>query len=136
MEAYATVEDLEARWRALDPSEQARASVLLDDASAMLKRAMDASGIAVDAENDAFMQSLKAVCCSMVRRAMSTPIDGPTVSNTSQTAGPFSQSFTYSNPSGDLYMTSGEKRQLGIGRMRIGSIPARIAPYGIEESDD
>lgn len=136
MKPFAAVEDLEARWRALDPSEAARAAVLLEDATAMLSRGLASSGIQIDESDESFAQALKAVCCSMVRRAMTAPLDGPTVSNTSQTAGPFSQSFTYSNQSGDLYISSSEKKMLGIGRMRVGSIPARIAPYGVEEPDD
>ena len=132
MEAFATVEDLEARWRPLSEAEKGRASVLLDDATALVSRACGASGVDFEGGDECFQQALKAVTCSVVARAMSAPVDGPTVSNTSQTAGPFSQSFTYSNPGGDLYLTSSERKELGIGRARIGSIPARIAPYGIE----
>lgn len=132
MDAFATVEDLEKRWRRLSESEKGRASVLLEDAAALISRACRASGVDVDDDDECFQQALKAVSCSVVSRAMSAPVDGPTVSNTSQTAGPFSQSFTYSNPGGDLYLTSSERKELGVGRARIGSIPARIAPYGIE----
>lgn len=132
MEPFATVDDLEARWRPLSPQERERASVLLEDATALVSRACGSSGVDVGDPDEAFQQALKAVTCAVVSRAMSAPVDGPTVSNTSQTAGPFSQSFTYSNPSGDLYLTSGERKELGIGRARIGSIPARIAPYGRE----
>lgn len=136
MKAFATADDLAARWRPLDPSEEGRAKTLLDDATALMTREMDAAGVAVDADDEIQSQALKAVCCAIVRRCMGAPLDGPTVSNTSQTAGPFSQSFTYASPSGDMYMTSTERREIGIGKARIGSIPARIAPYGIEPSDD
>lgn len=132
MEPFASPEDLEERWRPLEPSEEARAKALLADATALMMREMAASGVEVDEGDEVQAQALKAVCCAVVRRCMGAPIDGPTVSNTSQTAGPFSQSFTYSSPSGDMYLTSGEKRELGVGKARIGSIPARIAPFGKE----
>ena len=132
MEPFASPEDLEARWRPLDPSEEARAKALLSDATALMMREMAASGVEIDGEDEVQAQALKAVCCSVVRRCMGAPLDGPTVSNTSQTAGPFSQSFTYSTPSGDMFLTSAEKRELGVGKARIGSIPARIAPFGRE----
>lgn len=130
MEPFATVEDLEARWRPLDPSEGARAEALIGDASALIARSMRASGAPIDGGDALQARALRAVCCAVVRRCMCAPVDGPAVSNASQTVGPFSQSFAYAAPSGDMYLTSGEKRELGIGRARVGSIPARVAPRG------
>jgi hypothetical protein len=39
-----------------------------------------------------------------------------------ETTGPFSRSFNYSNPTGDLYLTKAERRLLGGGVQRAGSI--------------
>ena len=39
--AYADVSDLESRWRDLSADEEAKAAVLLDDASAMLDSLVD-----------------------------------------------------------------------------------------------
>lgn len=58
--AYATVNDLERRWRLLSPSERERAEVLLEDASAII--------YSYDPKADE--QILSIVCCNMVRRAM------------------------------------------------------------------
>ena len=64
--AYAEVSDIEARWRELSTSEQERAAVLIEDASAMLD-----SLVIVDDTDEQQEALLKTVCCSMVIRAMS-----------------------------------------------------------------
>lgn len=120
--AYATVSDIESRWRALSQDEQSRASVLIDDASAMLTALVSINE--GDTEQE---QLLKQVCCSMVIRAMSaTEADTFGVSQTSMTAGPYTQSWNYANPSGDMYITRLEKRLLGITSGYIGSIRPKI----------
>ncbi len=120
--AYATVSDIESRWRALSQDEQSRASVLIDDASAMLTALVD-----VDPDDSEQAQLLKQVCCSMVIRAMSaTEVDTFGASQMSMTAGPYTQSWNYANPSGDMYLTRLEKRLLGITSGYIGSIPVKI----------
>lgn len=120
--AYATVSDIESRWRALSQDEKSRASVLIDDASAML------TALVVINEGDTEQaQLLKQVCCSMVIRAMSaTEADTFGASQMSMTAGPYTQSWNYANPSGDMYLTRLEKRLLGITSGYIGSIPVKI----------
>ena len=121
--AFADVSDLESRWRELSTGEEARANVLLGDASAMLSAL-------VEVDNSDYEQSqlLKMVCCDMVIRAMSaTAADAFGVSQTSMTAGPYTQSFSYSNPSGDMYLTRLEKRLLGITTSYIGSIRPMMA---------
>lgn len=120
--AYATVSDIESRWRALSQDEQSRASVLIDDASAMLTALVN-----VDSDDQEQAYLLKQVCCSMVIRAMSaTEADAFGASQMSMTAGPYSQSWSYSNPTGDMYLTKLEKRLLGITSGYIGTIEPRI----------
>ena len=116
--AYAEVSDIETRWRDLSTDEESRATALLDDASTMLNGLVD-----VDAADDAQLQLLKIVCCSMVIRAMSaSEYDAFGASQMSMTAGPYTQQFTYANPSGDMYLTKMEKRLLGITSSYITSI--------------
>lgn len=116
--AFAEVSDLEARWHSLSQTEQQRAEVLLEDASAMLETLVD-----IDVADSAQMKLLNIVCCNMVIRAMSaTEVDSFGASNMSMTAGPYTQSWTYSNPSGDMYITKAEKRMLGITTSYIKSI--------------
>lgn len=112
---FATVADLEARWHALTPDEQAQAEALLADAADLIMsecpRYMEASAA-----------TLKRVACAMVKRAMINGDNAMGVTQTQQTAGPFSQMFSYSNPSGDLYLTKAEKRSLGCGVQIIWSV--------------
>lgn len=119
--AYAEVTDIEARWRTLDADEQARADTLIVDASAMLDALVD-----VREDDEAQAALLKTVCCSMVIRAMSATADAFGVSNATVTAGPYSQTMTYANPSGDMYLTKMERRLLSVSTGYIGSISPRI----------
>ena len=115
MAAFAEVGDLESRWRPLTPAEAGRASVLLADASVMLRaqfRGIDAKITA--GTMDAGLPLL--VVCDMVKRALIAPVDDPAAVTRQQTAGPFSQSVTYSNPSGDLYISKADRRQLSGGQ--------------------
>ena len=58
-----------------------------------------------------------------VKRAMSTPIDTPPVDSYSQAAGPYSENFKFTNPSGDLWFKKSELKSLGIsGIQSLGSI--------------
>lgn len=121
--AFADVSDIEARWRILTDAEQERASTLIDDASAMLSAQVD-----IDAANAEQMRLLKTVCCSMVIRAMSaTESESYGADTMSITAGPYTQSWRYVNPSGDMYLTKYEKRLLGITSSYIGSIRPMMA---------
>lgn len=125
MTAFALVSDIEARWRDLSTTEETRASVLLDDASAMLSSLVD-----VDPNDSDQSYLLKVVCCNMVIRAMSaSESDMFGVSQASMTAGPYSQSFNYANPSGDMYLTRNERRLLGVESGFIGSIEPEINGY-------
>ena len=63
--AYATVEDIEARWRMLTADEQSLAQTLLDDASVMLARL-----VTIDESDEQQATLLKQVSCSMVIRSM------------------------------------------------------------------
>lgn len=125
--AYAEVSDIESRWRDLTTDEAARAAALIDDASAMLTELVD-----VDTSDTTQAALLEMVCCNMVIRAMSaSDSDAFGASAVSMTAGPYSQAWTYSNPSGDMYLTKMEKRLLGITSSYIGAMPASIdGDYG------
>lgn len=116
--AFAQIADIEARWRDLSTDEEPRAEALIGDASAMLSALVD-----VDESDTDQADLLKTVCCNMVIRSMSaTASDAFGVSQATITAGPYSQSFGYANPSGDMYLTKLEKRLLGITTSYIGTI--------------
>ena len=128
--AYADVSDLEVRWRTLTDDEQERAEALLDDASAMLD-----AYITVDETDEQQMKLLKIVVCNIVERAMSTAADDGDLFGVTQqsiTAGPYAQTFSYANPTGDLYITKAEKRLLGIS----GTGKGRTIMYGMAGDGD
>ena len=123
--AFAEVSDIEARWRELTAAEEAKASVLIDDASAILSSLVD-----VDASDAAQASNLRTVCCNMVIRAMSaTNTDLFGVSSATMAAGPYSQTTSYINPSGDMYLTKMEKRILGVTTSYIGTIRPMIGVH-------
>lgn len=124
--AYATVSDIEARWRELTADEESKAGVLLDDAAAIL----DTLGV-FDSSDPNVAANLRIVSCNMVIRAMSAAqADTFGMSQGSMTAGPYTQSWTFANPSGDMYLTKMEKRLLGITSGYIGSIRPKVGIIG------
>lgn len=125
MSSYATVEDLEKRWRPLTDAEKARAQVLLEDASLRIRQACkhlpepDADGLL----------ARKIVACNMVMRAMSTDVSQPIgASSLTQTAGSFSQSTSWSGPASTLYLSKEDKILLGIGYSRAANVNLIVEP--------
>lgn len=111
MEAFATVKDLESRWRVMDSREKAQAAVLLQDAAAIIMAALKQARIKVDPQDQVQAANLVRVSCAMVQRAMAQ--------------GDGEQEHAWGgnlvmNPSGDLYLAKADRRSLGIGGARIG----------------
>lgn len=131
MEPYATVDGLQKRWRVLSDVERERAEVLLADASVILATMCRDAHVAIDTSEELQALTVESIVCEMVKRAMLSPVDQAPMSNFTQTAGSYSESGTYVNPTGDLYLTSTEKKRLGIGRQRLFSIsPSGVAYEG------
>jgi hypothetical protein len=119
MATYATVADVEARWRPLSASETTLAETLLGDAAVMLDSMVDTTD-----PDERLSKALTIVSANMVIRSlMATTSDSFGVSQTSIAGGPYSQTYTYSNPTGDLYVTRQEKKMLGCGSSRVGWAP-------------
>jgi hypothetical protein len=113
-EPFATVDDLEGRWRPLSTEEQDQATLLLGDASTILRSEItdiDARLAATPPTLD--VELPKLIVCAMVKRAMLAGTDSDGVASAQQTVGPFTQSSTYANPLGNLYTTKAERRLLG-----------------------
>lgn len=132
MEPFATVQELEARWRPLSTAEQDRAEVLLEDASARLRATCaDIDDRIADETLDPAVPRM--IVCDMVKRAMVGGADaGAGVSSTQDTVGPFSRSLSYSNPMGDLYLTKQEKKLLGCGAQKafeVDPLDGYVAPW-------
>lgn len=123
--AYATLSDYEARYGAVGPDREVYVTTMLGDAGSML----DALVPRIDPSDSNQADLLRMVSCAMVNRAvLASEADSVGVSQYSFGMGPFSQSATVANPSGDMYLTAQERRLLGVGGVAIGSIPARIGP--------
>lgn len=113
-EPFASVDDVEKRWRPLTNTERDTAAVLVEDASVEVRSLLKRSGIdELAPEFDA--DAARVVVCGMVKRSMIAGDTAAGVTTAQETTGPFSRSFTYSNPTGDLYLTKRERQLLGVG---------------------
>lgn len=120
MTPFADTNDLAVRWRPLTPHEVETATAMIEDASAMIRAACPGIDERLTADPPALDPAIpRMVACAVVKRAM---ITAGGVSAEQTTSGPFSQSLTFSNPSGDLYLTKAERKMLGCGGQRAFSI--------------
>lgn len=125
MEAFASVDDLEARWRTLSDSERAAAEVELLDATAFIAGQLAKYRVAIDPSDEVQAQNLTSVTCAVVRRSMSPRLDSMSgtplapYTEATVTADVFTESYKFANPMGDYYLNAAEKAALGIGRMRV-----------------
>lgn len=130
MTPFATVEDYEARYGGVD--DETRLATLLSDASLFL---VSQRGLAVDPDDETQAALLTAVTCAMVHRSMMAGSYAG-LSSISQGAGGYTASVGVYNPSGDFYLTKGEKQALGISGARIGSVaPVIDGWYGSNVGD-
>lgn len=119
--SYASASDLESRWRPLDPSETARAEALLRDASTVVDAELACAGRPLP---DADL--LRVVVCQMVERAMGVESDLVGAGQGSTSLGDYTRTVTFSgSTAGDLYLTRGERRLLGLSRARVSSVRVR-----------
>ena len=119
---YATVADLSLYWRQIAESETARAEDLLTLASSRLRVYASGAGVNLDekvGEDDDYKNTAKWVVMEAVKRALATPTDIPPVDNYSQAAGPYSENYRFTNPSGDLWFKKSELKSLGIAGNQI-----------------
>lgn len=110
---FASSADLKSRWPEMPDGTVA--DTLLSDASQLIRDTCPGWESASEA-------TLKAIACAMVKRAMISGVDNAGLSSSQETAGPFSQTWNYANPTGDLYLTRTEKQRLGQGRQRAFTI--------------
>lgn len=137
--AYANDVDLAAFWRELTADEKTRANTLLKLSSNRLRTQSTQQGHGnmdelVNAD-EAYFETVQWVIMEATKRAMNTPTDQPPVDQFQQTAGPYSENYKYSNPSGDLWFKKSELNILGLyGNQKMTSISTTEAdiysPYG------
>lgn len=119
---YATVSDLSTFWRPIETSEEPRANDLLALASSRLRLYAAKADIDLDVEiaaDEDYASAVKWVVMEATKRAMQTPVDVPPVDNYSQSAGPYSENYRFTNPSGDLWFKKAELKTLGISGVQI-----------------
>lgn len=114
MDPFATVDELETRWRPLDADERTRAEALMMDAAAFIATQLKRAGVPIDDQDETQARNLASVSCAMVRRIIGTNEKLFGITQFSQTAGSFTESGTSANPNGDMYLTASEKALLGI----------------------
>ena len=119
--SFANIYDLEARWRPLNFCEKKKAKVLLLDASALIINALSELGQSFNPSSEEQKQALIAVNCSIVKRAMQIQDDESPAKSITQQAGVYSETVSYVNPAGDLYLSAAEKNLLGGHKQRIDS---------------
>lgn len=118
---FASVDDYTARYGSVDDEEQLEA--LLYDAECMLLTAYHRR-YGEDWEEGAhaaFDLNACAVACAIAHRALSVPsgMDGAT--SATMMAGSYSQTISWSNPTGDLWLSKSDLRRLGLaGGSRMG----------------
>lgn len=123
---FATKEELAAYWRTLTSAESTRADVLLPMASNRLRLIAEDASVDLDtklADSEAFKSTLQWVVLEAVKRALQTPVDAPPVDTYQQTAGPYSENYKFTNPSGDLWFKRSELAAIGLtGRQTLSSL--------------
>lgn len=130
--AFATVEDYaERQIKPLSDGELALAGLLLDDAGLFLRRY-----VVLDEDDAEQAALLKAVSCSMVKRAMNAEnSDAFGMAEQTIKADIYSQTARWANPNGDLYLTAAEKRLLGITSSYVIGIRPEINPVKVDHAN-
>lgn len=129
---YANVDDLTLFWKA--PDSTTRAEYLLKMASNRLR--LIGSDVEVNVDDRvnsdaAYFMTVQWVVMESVKRALQSPLDGQPVENYGQTAGPYSENFKYSNPTGDLWFKKSELSSIGLyGKQSLSSISTSQDLYG------
>lgn len=121
---FATVEELQLRWPDMPAGAEDHAQVLLEDASQFILDVCPSAALAS-------VNTRRRVVCAVVRRsieAQSSP--GVGMETFQATSGPFTNSYTPTNPHGDFYLTRSERKALGEGKQKAfgGSIGGTV--YG------
>ena len=119
MAAFATKAQYEARFGTV--ADAAMLSECLDDASAAIKAALDPLGIDYEDPDEELADRLMRVCRSVANRIMPTGSEFPAgVTQSSVTAGPYSQTMSFSPSYGTPKLLPRELSMLGIGGGRVG----------------
>ena len=120
MEPFAALSDYRERWGGDEPDSRVEAH--LSDASYFLADELDRYGKAVDPLDDRQAERLRRICCRIAHDTLGAAESIGGVKQASMTAGPYSQMLTMSEPTGKMFLYRDEKRSLGIGGSKVGSV--------------
>ena len=135
MESFASTEDLAALWRPLTVEEKERAEALLPLISDCLRLEAQKVGRDLDAMaagNRALAAVAKSGTVDVAARTLMTSTNQEPMTQTTQSAGPYSLSGTFLVPGGGLFIKKSELARLGLRRQRLGVIEF----YGPAEGKD
>jgi len=114
--AYANKDDLTLYWQA-PTGDGTRENYILKMASNRLRQIALDSDVDLDAgvnASEVYFLNVQSVVMEAAKRALQAPLDQLPTESYGQTAGPYSENFKYSNPSGDLYFKKAELSLLGL----------------------
>lgn len=117
MADFATKTELAAYWRTLTSAEETRADILLGLASNRLRLIAEDFDVDLDAKVAAsppFASTIRWVVMEAVKRALQTPTDVPPVETYQKAAGPYSENYKFTNPSGDLWFKKSELKEIDL----------------------
>ena len=113
--SFASISDYEDKYGSA--GDDVALQAWLDDATTHLTALL---GGTLDPDDAAQAALLRTVCRDMAHRAYASVAPGYGVTSYSQGANGFSESMSYANATGDLYLTKTERMLLGIGTQQVG----------------
>lgn len=117
MIVYAKIDDYKDRYTIADENQIGR---LLEDASAIIQieggKDTDLSEVEVSV--------YRGVVIDMVHNFVAQPDISGDISQHTQTAGAFSESYSFNTPPGVLRLTIPQRKLLGLNSMKVGAIPS------------
>lgn len=126
MASFASIDDLTTLWRALKPDETERAEKLLEVVSDSLRMEAHKVGkdldVMVGESPPYFLSVVKSVTVDIVARTLMTSTEQEPVTQGTESALGYSQSFSYLVPGGGLFIKNSELNRLGLRRQRYGVI--------------
>lgn len=131
-DTYANADDLTLYWKAPDSAD--RANYILKMVSNRLRQMATDLGLNLDTLVNAdavYFLNVQSVVMEAAKRALQSPTDQLPTEQYSQTAGPYSENFKYSNPAGDIFFKKAELKLIGFyGKQSLSSISTSQDLYG------
>jgi hypothetical protein len=125
LSTFATIADVEALWRPLSTTEEARAEALLPVISDSLREEASKVGKDLDemlGDDPTLVNVAKSVTVDVLGRTLMTSTDSEPMTQLTESAGGYSVSGSFLVPGGGLFIKKSELARLGLRRQIIGVI--------------